>query len=182
MRAFSSNPLQDAANLLPIKISLGSAVVPPTLKGIHLALIGSAVAPALILGLAFLLKRSRQLSGRDREKIRLKSLEAKVLIHRGRMRQARRQKEALTFYREGCRALQAALARHLGCNPEAITEKEIGSLWTPSLGDNEMKRSVREFFRKVDALRYSGAAAQAVSLEEEERDLESKLRQLAGKS
>ena len=182
MRAFSVNQLQDSANLLPIKISLGSTFIQPTLKGIHSSMVGSAVAPVLILGLAFLVKRSRQLAGQDQEKIRLKSLEAKVHTHRRRMRQARQEKEALIFYREGCRALQAALARHLGRNPEAITAKEIGSLWTPSLGDDEMKRSVQDFFRKVDALRYSGAAAQEVSLEKEERDLESKLRLLGGKS
>lgn len=182
MRPFSINQRQDAANLLPIKISLGNTVIPPTLTRVHQALIASTVAPAFILGLAFWLKRSRQLARQDREKIRLKSLEAKILFHRDQMRQARRQKDALVFYREGSRALQAALARQLGCNPEAITEKEVGSLWAPSLGDDEMKRSVQQFFRKVDALRYSGAAAREVSLEKEERDLESKLRQLDGKS
>ncbi len=181
MRSFSGNQLHDAANLLPIKISLGNTVIPPTLTRVHQALVASAVAPAFILGLAFWLKRSRQLARQDQEKIRLKSLDEKIQFHRGQMRQACRQKDALTFYREGCRALQAALARQLGCNPEAITEKEIGSLWVPSLGDNEMKRSVQEFFRKVDALRYSGASAQEASLENEERDLESKLRQLDGK-
>ncbi|MBC9867619.1 MAG: hypothetical protein F7O42_07010 [Opitutae bacterium] len=181
-RPFPGNQLPDGVNLLPIKISLGSTVVPPTHERIQHALIAGALAPALILGLAFFLKRSRQLARQDQEKIRLKSLEEKILFHRGRMRKARQQKDALTFYGEGCRALQAALARQLGCNPEAITEKEIGSLWVPSLGDDEMKRSVQEFFRKVDALRYSGAAAGEVSLENEERDLESKLRQLDGKS
>ncbi len=182
LRPLSGNRPQDGLDLLPIKISLGSTVVPPTPKRIRHALIASALAPTLILGFAFFLKRSRQLTRQDQEKIRLKSLEEKIRFHRVRMRKARQQKDALAFYREGSRALQAALARQLGCNPEAITEKEIGSLWAPSLGDDEMKRSVREFFRKVDALRYSGTAAQEVSLENEERDLESKLRQLGGKS
>ncbi len=176
-----TNQRYDQTNLLPIKISLGSTVIPPSLNRVQNMLVIGAFAPALILGFAYLLKRTRESSHQDQERVRLKSLEEKIQFHRSEMRKARQENQVNTFYQEGCRALQAALARQLGCNPEAITGKEIGSLWVPSLGNDEIKQSIQEFFQKMDALRYSGVTASGVSLEKEELDLESKLRQLGKK-
>jgi hypothetical protein len=85
------------------------------------------------------------------------------------------------FYQAACRVLQVALARQLGCNPEAITGKEITALWVPSLGDDQIKTSIETFFKKVDALRYSGGPNSEGALEKEELELESILRQLGKK-
>ena len=88
---------------------------------------------------------------------------------------------AVIQFSGGCRVLQVALAGQLGCNPEAITGKEIDALWVPSLGDETIKTSIQEFFQKVDALRYSGDAATIGVLEKEELEIESIIGQLGKK-
>ena len=185
---FTNNPLtmQSRGNenenlILPIKISLGSTMVPPTLDRVQNILAMSVVAPLGILGLAYLIRRSRLSSQNDKERLRLKALDQKMLVHREEMKVARTNRESHSFYQASCRVLQVALARQLGCNPEAITGKEIHALWVPSLGEDHIKTSIQEFFQKVDAHRYSGGASDVMAWEKEELELESILRQLGKK-
>lgn len=176
------NPSQNQGDtFLPIKVSLGSTVTPPTLARVQNTLAAGVIAPLGILGLAFLIRRSRHSSQNDKERIRLKELDQKMAQHRQNLQKARNDNENHAFYQAGCRVLQVALARHLGCNPESITEKDIGALWVPALGDDTIKQSIQAFFAKVDVLRYSGNAAPVGALEKEELELESILRQLGKK-
>lgn len=168
--------------LLPIKISLGSTMAPPTLDQVKNILAVSVVAPLGILGIAYLIRRSRQSSQNDKERLRVKVLDQKMGTHREEMKSARDQRDSPAFYQAACRVLQVALAQQLGCHPESITGKEINALWVPSLGDDQIKSSIQEFFQKVDALRYSGGESQVVSLEKQELELESILRQLGKKN
>jgi len=167
--------------LLPIKVSLGNTMTPPTLAKMQNTLTVSVIAPLAILGLAYLIRRSRHSSQNDKERIRLRELDQKTAMHRQEMVKARSSNDESAFYQAACRVLQVALARQLGCNPEAITGKEITALWVPSLGDDQIKSSIETFFQKVDALRYSGGANSAGVLEKEESELESILRQLGKK-
>ena len=167
--------------LLPIKISLGSTMATPTLDRVQNILAMSVVAPLGILGIAYIIRRSRQSSQNDKERIRLKKLDQKMEAHREEMKSACDRRDPHAFYQAACRVLQVALARQLGCYPESITGKEINALWVPSLGDDQIKSSIQEFFQKVDALRYSGGESQFVPLEKEELELESILRQLGKK-
>jgi hypothetical protein len=167
--------------LLPIKVSLGSTVTPPTLARMQNTLAGSVLAPLGILGLAYLIRRSRHSSQNDKERLRIKALDQKMALHRQELQKARTSNEVFAFHQAGCRVLQVALARQLGCKPEAITGKDISALWVPALGDAEIKASIQEFFEKADALRYSGNDAPMGALEKEELELESILRQLGKK-
>jgi len=167
--------------LLPIKVSLGSTMTPPTLAKMQNTLAASVIAPLGILGLAYIIRRSRHSSQNDKERIRLSELDKKTAIHRKDMVKARAINDEPAFYQAACRVLQVALARQLGCNPEAITGKEITALWVPSLGDDQIKTSIETFFKKVDALRYSGGPNSEGALEKEELELESILRQLGKK-
>jgi hypothetical protein len=167
--------------LLPIKISLGATTIPPTLERMQNILAVSVVAPLGILGLAYLVRRARSSSQNDKERMRLKTLDQKMSRYRLNMQRARNSNEVFAFYQAGCRVFQIALARHLGCNPEAITGKDISALWVPALGDEEIKTSIQNFFEKADALRYSGNDAPVGALEKEEFELESILRQLGKK-
>lgn len=170
---------EDAQDLLlPIKVSLGAVVNPPDAGRIQTILAASVIAPIGILGLAFLIRRSRASSLKDLERNRLKALDQKMNHHRQEMRTALEANDAAAFHQAACRVLQVALARQLGCNPESITGKEISALWVPALGDEETKEAIQSFFEKVDALRYSGNAPQAGALENEERELESILQRL----
>ena len=178
---FRSQGTDSGDLLLPIKVSLGATMPAPTLAKIQNTLTVSVLAPLGILGIAFLIRRSRHSSQNDQERIRLKALDQKTAKHRGEMLKARSDNDAHAFYQAACRVLQVALARHLGCNPDAITGKEIHALWVPSLVDNEIKKSIETFFQKVDALRYSGGAGAVGALEKEEVELESILRQLGKK-
>ena len=179
--SFRNQSQNQGDTFLPIKVSLGNTVTPPTLARMQNTLAASVIAPLGILGLAYIIRRSRHSSQNDKERIRLKELDQKMAQHRQDMQKARNNNEAATFYQAGCRVLQVALARHLGCNPESITEKDIGALWVPALGDDHIKESIQAFFAKVDALRYSGNAAPVGALEKEELELESILRQLGKK-
>ena len=179
--SFRNSSQNRGDNLLPIKVSLGSTVSPPTIARVHNTLTIGIVAPIGILGLAYAIRRSRHSSQNDKERIRLKELDQKMAQHRQDMQKARNNNEAHDFYQAGCRVLQVALARQLGCNPESITEKDIGALWVPALGDDTIKESIQAFFSKVDALRYSGNAMPVGALEKEELELESILRQLGKK-
>ena len=167
--------------LLPIKVSLGSTMTPPTLAKMQNTLAASVIAPLGILGLAYIIRRSRYSSQNDKERIRLRELDKKTAMHRKDMVKARAINDEPAFYQAACRVLQVALARQLGCNPEAITGKEITALWVPSLGDDQIKTSIETFFKKVDALRYSGGPNSEGALEKEELELESILRQLGKK-
>lgn len=179
--SFRNQSQNQGDNLLPIKVSLGNTVAPPTLARLNNTLAVGIITPLGILGLAFAIRRSRHSSQNDKERIRLKGLDQKMALHRQDMQQARNNNAAHDFYQAGCRALQVALARQLGCNPESITEKDIGALWVPALGDDTVKESIQAFFSKVDAFRYSGNAAVVGALEKEELELESILRQLGKK-
>ena len=168
-------------NFLPIKVSLGNTVSLPTLARVQNTLAAGVIAPLGILGIAYLIRRSRHSSQNDKERIRLKELDQKMAQHRQAMQRARTNNQIAEFHQAGCRVLQVALARQLGCNPESITEKDIGALWVPALGDDGIKESIQAFFAKVDALRYSGNAAPVGALEKEELELESILLQLGKK-
>lgn len=178
---FRNNGGNGADLLLPIKVSLGSIVTPPTLARMQNILAISVVAPLAVLGLAYFVRRTRHTSQKDLERLRLKELDKKMSRHREEMQFARRNNDFPAFYQAACRVLQVALARQLGCKPEAITGKEINALWVPSLGDEHIRQSIENFFQKGDALRYSGGAASAGGLEKEELELESILRQLGKK-
>ncbi|MDA0348443.1 MAG: BatD family protein [Verrucomicrobia bacterium] len=178
---FRSHTNNSGDLLLPIKVSLGSTMTPPTLSKMQNTLAASVIAPLGILGLAYIIRRSRHSSQNDKERIRLRELDQKTAMHRKEMVKARSSNDEAAFYQAACRVLQVALARQLGCNPEAITGKEITALWVPSLGDDQIKNSIEIFFQKVDALRYSGGANSAGALEKEELELESILRQLGKK-
>ncbi|MCB1121579.1 MAG: BatD family protein [Verrucomicrobiae bacterium] len=178
---FRKQPENTQDLLLPIKVSLGAVVNPPSIGQMRNVMAVSVIAPIGILGLAFLIRRSRASSQKDMERNRLKALDQKMNHHRQEMQKARKDGDAASFYQAACRVLQVALARQLGCKPEAITGKDISSLWVPSLGNEETKTSIQNFFEKVDALRYSGNVSQSGALEKEELELESILGQLGKK-
>lgn len=178
---FRSQNTDSGDLLLPIKVSLGATMAAPTLAKMQYTLTVSVLAPLSILGIAYLIRRSRHSSQNDQERIRLKALDQKTAKHRAEMLKARTDNDEHAFYQAACRVLQVALARRLGCNPDAITAKEIDALWVPSLGNAEIKESIETFFQKVDALRYSGGAGEVGALEKEELELESILRQLGKK-
>jgi hypothetical protein len=179
--SFRSQSENQGDLLLPIKVSLGTTLTPPTLARMQNVLAVSVAAPLGILGLAYLIRRSRHSSQNDKERLRLKNLDQKMARHREEMQKARNNNEVAAFHQAGCKVLQVALARPLGCNPDSITGKDIGALWVPALGEDHIKESIQAFFTKVDAIRYSGNAAPVGALEKEELELESILRQLGKK-
>ncbi len=171
----------DPNQLLPIKIALPDLTTRPTLERVKRTLISSIVAPVFLLSLFHLIRKGRESSRKDEEKARIKVLDLKINLHRADMKKARRNNKSTEFYEASCRILQAALAKQLGCNPDAITGKEIDALWVQSLGSDSTKQTIHSFFNKVDALRYSGGAIEPGVLASEEQEIESILSSMGKK-